>query len=833
MTAPSPISVRLPLDTAHEAFEASQWRDVVALAPDATALLDARRRVVAANPAFGALVRGEAIGLRFSELADVAEEALLTTAHDGAGDTPRSRTWRRADGTRVDVRWGGRPFAPVVGWTIISARAADEATFDETAEARRRDDAAWSSAGAIWTDRQGQVVRIDALAARLLDLGPGALEACTLDKLEPSLTPVLWHARLNHLSDAPLRFPTQLLRASGELRDVEVLAEIPAWPSSGPATAARPWVLHLVRDAYGEALARRALVELRGRWELLGSAATDGLWCWDLDTGEVEYSPRWATLLGFAEAAITGGIETWLERVHPGDRPAVDQALGAHLDGRTPVFEHEHRLEHRNGTWRWVSVRAMAQRDPAGRLQVMAGSTSDITHRKNAEERLRYEAFHDPLTGLANRAWLIHRLRDSLGQSTRGDGFALVLIGVDGFKLINDSFGPSLGDLLLRAVGARIARSVRTLDTIARVGGDEFVLLLDGLVDAAHIEAVSDRIQRDLATPFDLRGYSVYASVSMGVAPASHDYTEPEEILRDANIALVRAKKSGRGKRVIFGAAMRHETIRRLTLETDLRRALERAELSLDFQPIVSLSDGRIQGFEALARWRHAKHGMVGPVEFIPLAEESGLIHPIGRWALLAACEEALQWRNPDPTTPLWVAVNVSGRQLAMPGFVEEVRTVLADTGLPAARLHLEITESVLMENAELARQILNSLRELGVGLAIDDFGTGYSSLASLRRLPVETLKIDRAFLARDADAEDSWAIIETIRALAHVLGLRVIVEGVEGLDHAQRLRAMGCHAAQGYLIARPVNAVHVESWLAAHEHGFHIPALPAPAPTR
>ncbi len=329
--------------------------------------------------------------------------------------------------------------------------------------------------------------------------------------------------------------------------------------------------------------------------------------------------------MGLSEARLIGTIDMWLEHIHPADRPAVDEALGFHLDGLSEVFESEHRVEHRSGTWRWVLVRALAERNVDGNLVRVAGSTSDITHRKNAEERLRYEAFHDPLTGLANRAWLIHRLHDAVAANaqnpTGSAAFALIIVGVDGFKLINDSFGPSLGDMLLRAVAARIARSVRSVDTVARIGGDEFVLLLDEPGEAEHVVAVADRVQRDLAQPFDLRGYAVYTSVSMGIVPGAETYGEPEEVLRDANIALVRAKKAGRAKRAYFDESMRHETIRRLMLETDLRRALERAELRLAYQPVVSLEDGRLMGFEALCRWSHAKHGIVSP----------GRVHPARR----------------------------------------------------------------------------------------------------------------------------------------------------------------------------------------------------------
>ena len=700
------------------------------------------------------------------------------------------------------------------------------AAFEAAADAARAAEPGFTLSGALWMGTHGEIIGIDQAGTRLLGMGAKTWPGSWVVELELGLSSQAWSERVRRLGEGGLRFFTRMSRADGAMIEVEVAASL-------RDVAGKLYVIELVRDVRSEKALRSAYEDLQARYDLVSQAANDGLWVWDLGNGEVEYSPRWAALMGLSEARLIGTIDMWLEHIHPADRPAVDEGLGFHLDGLSEVFESEHRVEHRSGMWRWVLVRALAERNVDGNLVRVAGSTSDITHRKNAEERLRYEAFHDPLTGLANRAWLIHRLQDTLQQAHalgyggrtehvlhvpqplpgNSEHFAIVLIGVDGFKLINDSFGPSLGDMLLRAVAARIARSVRSVDTVARIGGDEFALLLEGLESPEEVGIVADRIAKDLSQPFDLRGYAVYTSVSMGIVPGTETYGEPEEVLRDANIALVRGKKAGRAKRVYFNQSMRSDTIRRLMLETDLRRALERAELRLAYQPVISLQTGEIQGFEALCRWHHNKHGLIGPAEFIPLAEESGLIVPIGRWALQTACEDALHWSGNDGAKH-WVAVNVSGRQLSHPGYVDEVREVLEQTGLPPARLHLEITESVLMENAEASRDILASLRALGVDLSIDDFGTGYSSLAYLRRFPIETLKIDRAFLAKDADAEDSWAIIETIRSLATILGIGVIVEGVETVEHALRLRKMGCQAAQGYLFARPIAAEEVDRYI-------------------
>jgi diguanylate cyclase (GGDEF)-like protein/PAS domain S-box-containing protein len=687
------------------------------------------------------------------------------------------------------------------------------AAFVDAAAALRRSHPDFALSGAFWLGLQGDVIGVDPLGELLIGSGNDTWSGAWVTQLEPGLSTAAWADRRQRLYDSAQRFFTRMARADGNNLEVEVLASL-------QTVGARTYILQLVRNSPIAPALQRSLDELKGRYELIGHASNDGLWVWDFRSGDVEYSPRWAALMGFTEARLVGTIDMWLERVHPADRAAVDAALGAHLDGDEPLLSIEHRLEHRAGTWKWVHIRGLAERGADGTLARMAASTSDITHRKNSDERLRYEAFHDSLTGLANRAWLIHRIHDALSHSrTSGEHFALVQVGVDGFKLVNDSFGLSLGDMLLRAIAARIARCVRSIDTVARVGGDEFLILLEGLEDPAQVEIVADRIAQDIAQPFDLRGYAVYSSVSMGIVPSSTDYNEPEDLLRDANIALVQAKRAGRARRVVFDLSMRHATVRRLMLETDLRRALERAELQLAFQPVVDLASLEVVGFEALCRWNHAKHGVIGPNEFIPLAEDSGLIMPIGRWALVTACEEARSWPSrlaaKGPTNrPLWVSVNVSGRQLAQPGFVAEVSEILKESGLAPELLHLEITESVLMENAENSKALLHELRGLGVNLSIDDFGTGYSSLAYLRRFPIETLKIDRAFLAPDADTEDSWAIIETIRSLASILGIGVIVEGVETHEHLSRLTAMGCQAAQGYLLARPIPERALDAYL-------------------
>ncbi len=798
-TPASPNSTALPargtewrgLD--HEALIAGLDQPAAVLVTHVGANL--RGRIVAHNRSFSNLFRGELVGVTLDRIAPAE-----------LGDCGEGRAiWRTLKQQALELEW--RLVALSDGMRLLTVRDAETEALRQAVEMMRRDEQGFCGAGGLCSSADGRVLFADSAALRLLGRSDGDAGVFGFLDFERGLDSTRWALRFGELGVKPRLIETTFVRADGKLVDVSVaLRRI--------ERDGRLLCVALFKEVGAERSLRSAYSDLHARFDLLSMATRDGLWSWDMLSGEVDYSPRWAALMGFEGKRFTGTIDTWLERVHPGDRSAVDAALGAHLDGYSEVFEVEHRLEHRAGAWRWVIARGLAERDTAGRLVRMAGSLSDVTHRKNAEDRLRYEALHDALTGLSNRTSLIARAHEALKQGrATGEHIALLLIDVDGFRLVNDSFGLSMGDLLLRATGARLARTVRSMDTVARMSGDEFVVLLEGLETPSEVHVVAERITRELSLPFDLRGYAVYATVSMGMVASGIGYDEPEELLRDANIALARAKASGRNQRVSFTHEMRRSTVRRLMLETDLRRALERSELSLVYQPILSLQTGEVMGFEALCRWHHGKHGMIGPSEFIPIAEDSGLIMPIGRWALQAACEDALTWTRWDHQP--WVSVNVSGRQLAQPEFIDDLILTVEKTGLPTARLRLEITESVLMENADWAKTVLERVRALGVGISIDDFGTGYSSLAYLRRFPIQTLKIDRAFLSRDGDAEDSWAIVDAIRSLAKVLGLGVIVEGVETEEHLERLSAMRCEAGQGYLMAHPLPADEVCTFLA------------------
>jgi diguanylate cyclase (GGDEF)-like protein/PAS domain S-box-containing protein len=549
------------------------------------------------------------------------------------------------------------------------------------------------------------------------------------------------------------------------------------------------------------------------RYALAAQGANDGVWDWDLQADRVFFSHRWKAMLGYPLDAFGDHPDDWFSRIHPDDIHWVKREITAHLDKQVAQFECQHRILHQDGEYRWVLSRGSAIWDDAGRAIRMAGFQTDITAWKQAEEKLVYEALHDTLTGLPNRIFLMERLRQALQLADRNKDylFAVLFIDLDRFKVINDSLGHMIGDQLLIAISRRLSNCLRPSDTIARLGGDEFVILLADVKDRDSATRIADRIQEELLLPFSLDGHEVFSAASIGIAFSTVGYDRPEDLLRDADIAMYRAKAHGRARYAIFHPGMHSKAVALLQIETDLRRAIDRQELQLHYQPIVSLRTRQITGFEALVRWAHPQRGMVPPAEFVPVAEETGLITPMGWWVLQESCRQMQQWheRFPNPQ-PLTVNVNLSSKQFS-PHLVEQISQILAETQLPPQFLKLEITESILMENAESAVSTLSQLKKLGTLLAIDDFGTGYSSLNYLHRFPIDTLKVDRSFISKvDVDGEQ-LAIARTIITLAWNLGMEVVAEGVETMKQLAQLRSLQCDYAQGFLFSSPLDVKAVE----------------------
>jgi diguanylate cyclase (GGDEF)-like protein/PAS domain S-box-containing protein len=574
----------------------------------------------------------------------------------------------------------------------------------------------------------------------------------------------------------------------------------------------------------------RAMGELRRseeRYALAASAANDGIWDWDLIEGSIYFSPRWKALLGYEDDFTGDRPQAWFDLVHPEDVDLLQIEIENHLAGRTPHFRNEHRMHHAAGEWRWMVARGAATRDASGRPTRMAGSMSDITARRDAEQKLTHRAMHDALTGLPNRTLFMDRLSQRLARARRDPDSqcAVLFVDVDRFKMVNDGRSHAVGDRLLERMAQRLSDALRAADTVARLGGDEFTVLLDEVESMSEAVRTAERLQGEIGAGFSIGGHDLEITASIGIAPGRPDLTAAE-VLRNADIAMYAAKERGRGCCEFFDASMRKRILSRVSLETDLRHAIQHGELRTFFQPIVDLADGRIIGFEALARWP-ADRPPIPPGDFIPVAEETGLIRPLGLLVLRTACRALASWRDQGLVErDVTVSVNVSGRQLVEGSLLDDLHAVLDDAQLPPSNLVLELTESTLIDSPERMRELLQQLLEVGVGIQLDDFGTGYSSLTLLHHFPGDTLKIDRSFVTTVDERDDSKTIIQSISGLAHQLGLRVIAEGIEDARQLDRLRTAGCEFGQGFYFARPMPQPHVEALLggAAADSGRPLP---------
>ena len=566
--------------------------------------------------------------------------------------------------------------------------------------------------------------------------------------------------------------------------------------------------------------ALRSLKESEERYALAARGANDGLWDWNLATNEIYFSPRWNHMLGYATSETWSSPEQWFSHIHADDRKKVRAEIAAHCEGKTPEFVSEYRMHHKSGGYIWTLSRGIAVRDHSGTALRIAGSQTDITEGKIA----------DPLTHLPNRLYFLDRLESAIETTRQQDAlFAVLFIDLDQFKMVNDSLGHAAGDELLIDVAGRLRTSIRSGSRLrgpaqsiaARLGGDEFAILLCHIVHESDASIVASRILERLTEPFQFEGRSMFVSASIGIALSSSGDTA-EELLRNADTAMYRAKTNGKARYEFFNEGMRERIVTRFEVENGLRKAIEEQQFVVHYQPIVSLSDSHICGFEALVRWNHPQRGLVLPGEFIPVAEESETIVLLGRWVLREASRQMAEWQRSFPSLrPLTISVNVATRQLSDSRLVEDVESALADSGLNPQSLALEVTESSIMGNAQQTLATLDRLKAMNVGLEIDDFGTGYSSLSYLQRLPFDTLKIDRSFVREMTAGKGSLDIVKAVVQLAHSLKLEVVAEGVETELQLCKLRELGCDYLQGYLFSRPVDAGAARRhWLEIYEAG-------------
>ena len=568
-----------------------------------------------------------------------------------------------------------------------------------------------------------------------------------------------------------------------------------------------------------------ALTASEERCAMLLRGASDGLWEWDLETNEMEFCSRWKAMLGYEEHELKSRPDEWFNRVHIEDIERVQSEMMSHLLGLTTQFQCEHRVRRHDGTYRWMLSRGLAVLDSNRFVYRMTGSLTDVTDQKQAEKLLLHNAFHDALTGLPNRALFMDRLKHALVEGKKGEGysFGVLFLDLDRFKVVNDSLGHQIGDQLLVATARRLESCLRPGDIVARLGGDEFAVIVDHVRHVSDAIQAAERIREHLAAPFNLSGHEVFISASIGIALNQAASEEPDEIIRNADTAMYRAKDQGRGCFELFDKGMHVRNAALSQLETGLRGAMARDEFRVHYQPIISLETWRISGFEALIRWDHPEHGYISPLKFIPVAEETGLIIPIGLWVFREACQQLRLWQGQFPSDPpLSMSVNLSGRQFSQPDLIEQISQILDETGLAASSLKIEITESAIIENIDAAALMLKRIKALGVRLSLDDFGTGYSSLSYLHRFPIDTLKIDRSFVSR-INLPKNAEIVKTILTLASNLGMDVVAEGVETRDQIIQLTGLNCEYVQGYLLSKPIDGRAMRELISEIYHNGHV----------
>ena len=562
--------------------------------------------------------------------------------------------------------------------------------------------------------------------------------------------------------------------------------------------------------------AEDALRRSQERFELVTRATSDAIWDWNLETNDLWWNEGFQKLFGYSSEDVGGDVDSWKRRIHPDDVGRVATDLARHINSGKNNWVDEYRFRREDGTYAFVIDRGYVVHDTNGKPVRMLGSMMDVSERKELEDQLTHQALHDPLTKIANRVLFRDRVNHALSKQRRDNtSLAVLFLDLDNFKSVNDSIGHGAGDNLLIAVAQRLQDCLRSSDTAARLGGDEFAVLVESVRNSEEAVMIAERVRSVFKQPFMIDGKEVFMATSIGIAQSGDEAATADDLLRNADLAMYRAKNDGKGNYVVFEPRMHEALMERLELEDDLRAAIENREFTIHYQPIVDLGSAEMLGMEALVRWNHPRYGMLAPMKFIPLAEETSLIVPLGEWILGEACRQTKEWCDKfDDQLDISVTVNISIRQFQQKELIQIVRCALEESGLRPRSLILEITESFMMQETESTITKLHELKKLGIRLAIDDFGTGYSSLSYLQRFPIDILKIDKSFVDKIGNGEEGRAVARAIIMMGDSLHLKTIAEGIERPEQIKALQTLGCEAGQGFHFARPLTPSAMERFL-------------------